>query len=276
MMKIKDNFHTHIYLCEHATGDTIDYVKRAIELQYEAIGISDHGPLTDEFMTKYPSRRMSMKAYETIYLPSIIEAKKKYSDKITVLGSLEMEYYEGMSTQYTRWNQELDYLILGQHNIEYPGDIYKSIYRALPGDETELQYYIKKVLEGLNSGFFDILAHPDIFMMFYKKWDKWAILASKNIIETAIKNNVYLELNANGIRKGKVTNLDGVETYRYPYIEFWHLVASYKDAKVIISDDSHNVSHLYDQATIEAYQIAEELNLNVETNFIGYLQKKKS
>ena len=113
-------------------------------------------------------------------------------------------------------------------------------------------------------------------MMFYQKWDNWAILGAKKIIETAIKNNVLLELNANGIRKGKITNLDGIETYKYPFIEFWRLVANYKDARVIVSDDAHKVSHLKDQATIEAYKIADELGLNIQTNFIDYINKKKS
>ena len=40
-------------------------------------------------------------------------------------------------------------------------------------------------------------------------------------------------------------------------------------------DDAHKVSHLKDQATIEAYKIADELGLNIETNFIDYINKKK-
>ena len=276
MMKIKDNFHTHIYLCKHATGNVEDYVKRAIELNYESIGISDHGPLTEYFLNKFVTRRMTIDEYKNIYLPEIINAKKKFFDKITVLGALEIEFYEELSTEYAKWHQELDYLILGQHNIELNDHNFKTIYQCTPGNKDELELYVKKVIDGLNSGFFDILAHPDIFMMFYQKWDNWAILGAKKIIETAIKNNVLLELNANGIRKGKITNLEGIETYKYPFIEFWRLVANYKDAKVIISDDAHKVSHLKDQATIEAYKIADELGLKIETKFIDYIKKKKS
>ena len=78
MMKIKDNFHTHIYLCKHATGNVEDYVKRAIELNYESIGISDHGPLTEYFLDKFVTRRMTIDEYKNIYLPEIITAKKKF------------------------------------------------------------------------------------------------------------------------------------------------------------------------------------------------------
>lgn len=276
MMKIKDNFHTHIYLCKHASGNVEDYIKKAIELNYESIGISDHGPLTDYFLNKFVTRRMTIDEYKNIYLPEIISSKKKFSNKITVLGALEIEFYDELSAEYTKWSQELDYLILGQHNIELNDHNFKTIYQCTPGNKDELELYVKKVINGLNSGFFSILAHPDIFMMFYQKWDNWAILGAKKIIETTIKNNVLLELNANGIRKGKITNLDGIETYKYPFIEFWRLVANYKDARVIVSDDAHKVSHLKDQATIEAYKIADELGLNIETNFIDYINKKKS
>ena len=113
-----------------------------------------------------------------------------YSKEITVLGALEIEFYDELSAEYTKWSQELDYLILGQHNIELNDHNFKTIYQCTPGNKDELELYIKKVINGLNSGFFSILAHPDIFMMFYQKWDNWAILGAKKIIETAIKNNV--------------------------------------------------------------------------------------
>ena len=47
-MKIQTNYHTHTYLCRHATGTIDDYINRAIELGYTDIGISDHCPFTKE------------------------------------------------------------------------------------------------------------------------------------------------------------------------------------------------------------------------------------
>ncbi|MEI3505641.1 MAG: PHP domain-containing protein [Bacilli bacterium] len=46
--KIESNYHTHTFLCKHAIGDVEDYVKRAIQLGYHTIAITDHGPFTKE------------------------------------------------------------------------------------------------------------------------------------------------------------------------------------------------------------------------------------
>lgn len=246
-MRIKDNFHTHIYLCKHANGNVEKYVKKAINLGYESIGISDHGPILEHYKEKFYSRRMSSTEYNDIYLKEIKEAKDLYSDQINILGAVEIEYYDDMIDVYKKTLTELDYLILGQHNIELLDGTFKTIYQC--SSEEDLELYTDKVIKGLNSGFFSILAHPDIFMMFYQKWDNSAILAAKRIIEAAIKNKVLLELNANGIRKGFITTTEGIRTYKYPRIEFWRLVASYEDVKIIVSDDAHEIHHLNDEAT---------------------------
>ena len=49
---MKANYHTHLSLCGHAVGMSEDYVKVAIEAGYEELGMSDHGPIKPEFMTK--------------------------------------------------------------------------------------------------------------------------------------------------------------------------------------------------------------------------------
>lgn len=276
-MRIKDNFHTHIYLCKHAEGNVSDYVKKAINLGYESIGISDHGPLLPHMDTVISRKRMSFDEFYNIYLKEISEAKEVFKNKITVLGAVEIEFYDHMLNEYPKILKELDYLILGQHRIELPDFTYKSIFKSKPEDDTELylNLYTEQVIKGLNTGFFSILAHPDLFMQCYQKWDNLAILSSKKIIETAIKNNVILELNANGIRKGLITTPEGIETYNYPRIEFWKLVATYKDAKVIVSDDSHKLKYLHDEATIKAYEIVKKLNLNLEDDFPKRLKQNK-
>ena len=272
-MSIKDNFHTHIYLCKHAVGNTENYVKKAINLGYESIGISDHGPILEHYKEKFYSRRMNFDEYYNIYLKEIEEAKKDFGEQINVLGAVEIEYYDDMLDIYHNTLKELDYLILGQHNIKLPNGTFKTVYQCNSTEHLEL--YTDSVIKGLNTGFFSILAHPDIFMMFYQKWDNSAILSAKKIIEASIKNNVLLELNANGIRKGLITTTEGLRTYKYPRIEFWRLVATYKNAKIIVSDDAHEVHHLKDEATIEAYKIANELKLNIEDNFIERIKLDK-
>ena len=37
---LKNNYHTHMKYCNHATGDVIDYVKKAVELHAPLVGLS--------------------------------------------------------------------------------------------------------------------------------------------------------------------------------------------------------------------------------------------
>jgi light-regulated signal transduction histidine kinase (bacteriophytochrome) len=101
---------------------------------------------------------MTIDEYKKIYLPEIINIKKKYSKEITVLGALEIEFYDELSTEYTKWRQELDYLILGQHNIELNNHSFKTIYQCTPGNKDELELYVKKVIN-LHKG--DILVDSE-------------------------------------------------------------------------------------------------------------------
>ena len=77
------------------------------------------------------------------------------------------------------------------------------------------------------------------------------------------KNNVYMEINANGIRRCIVKGIDYLDedNYQYPYPDFWDLVHDYQkdhpSLKVIINDDCHEVSALNDSATLAAYKFAE-------------------
>ena len=44
---MKVNYHTHTYRCKHAGGTEEDYIKAAIENDFDIIGISDHAPFPD-------------------------------------------------------------------------------------------------------------------------------------------------------------------------------------------------------------------------------------
>lgn len=270
MKNINTNYHTHIYLCKHAVGDIADYCERAIELGYLELAISDHCPLTNELITQIYTRRMSMEQYFDIYLPSIAENKVKYKDKIKLFGALEAEYFEEMHEIYPKLLKELDFLILGQHYFKY-NNRFISVYSQLSIDM--LKTYCDTVCHAMDLGYFKILAHPDIFCWGYPFWDDICIEVTNKIIESAIKNNVILEINVNGIRNCENThrytthpstknNKKEEHHYAYPNYEFFKIVSE-SAAQVIINDDAHDPNHLHDKYTIQALEFAEDLKINV-------------
>lgn len=254
---IKSNFHTHTYLCHHAEKLGSDYIKKAIELGYEEIGISDHGPLDGLSWI-----RMTSKQYKEIYLPDLEEAIKMYGDKIKIYKGLELEYVKEQKNYYKDLLKELDYLVLGQHFI-MKNDKIHDVYHSL--NKEEVIIYGKTVVEAVSTGYFRILAHPDLFMFKYLIWDETAEMVAKMIIEACIKNNVYIEINANGARNKPIINQDNEKTWIYPRIEFLRLLQKYPNASLVLNDDCHYLAHLNDETTKEVYNLVKEMGLKLQT-----------
>ena len=265
---MKTNYHTHTYLCKHAVGNVEDYIKRAIDRGYDIIGMSDHAPLTPELAELLHTRRMDQNEYFTKYLPELIEAQEKYSDKIEIFTGLEIEWFDVMKDCYPEFLKDLDYLILGQHYFLHDGKYY-SVYGQLTPEMVES--YADDVCKAMETGYFRILAHPDLYCWGYPMWDDFSAEIAEKIIRCAMKNDVLLEFNANGIRNCekrlrftllKSEDKSIVHNYAYPKKEFFEL-CSKLGAKVILNDDCHDPLNLDDDATAFARKLIETLNLNV-------------
>ena len=116
---------------------------------------------------------------------------------------------------------------------------------------------------------------PDFFCWGYPFWDEVCVEVSKRIIDAAIRNNVILEINANGIRNCEKShryitvpsNEDAkkeIHCYAYPNIEFFKLCAE-TDALVMVNDDAHSPDNICDEDTIRAYEFAEKLGIKLVT-----------
>lgn len=253
----KTNFHTHNYRCGHAVGSVEDYVKEAIKHNYTELGISDHSPLPD-----YCFDRMGMDELDG-YFEEIEMAQKKYKGKIKIYKSLEAEYFPEFNEFYEKLKTKLDYLLLGLHLYPKNGKINDAW--AIKDDEGVIDYaYFMK--DAIESNYFEIVAHPDVFMAGYRNWTEACIEATHIICRAAEKMDIVLEINANGIRKTEEKNIKG-DRYLYPYKEFWEIVAEY-NIRTIIGSDCHDYKMIEDKATQKVREFARELNISpIETIF---------
>lgn len=243
-----------MYLCRHATGTIEDYVKEAIRLGFDGIGFSDHPPW-DALIDR--SLRMFKDEYP-IYLKELDDAIKQYGDRIHIYKGLEIEYFQNQSDRYQHLLKDLDYLTLGQHYIEINGQLI-SVYRI--SSLEELTIYKDTLIQAIESGYFKFISHPDLFLFSTKAVTEEVLHLAEEIIIAAKTHDVPLEINANGIRKGRIT-VDGHVMYRYPREEFWQL-ASKHQVKVIISSDAHKPELLFDEAIINAEKFSRRLRLRV-------------
>lgn len=254
---MKNNYHTHMYLCKHAVGDIEDYVVKAIEHGFDSIGMSDHAPFEE---LKDRSVRMQLEDYPT-YQTKLNEVIAKYQNQIKIHKGLEIEYFPFAEKRYQDLLKDLDYLALGQHYIydEHSPNGLRSVYHLKTTEH--LQVYADTVCEAMRTKHFAFVCHPDLMLYNVTKFDESVKRISKQIIEEAVRLNIPLEINANGIRKG-IRQLEEGTRYLYPRKEFWMLVKEL-NALVIVSSDAHDPNHLLDEQVYEAYQFAKDLGIEV-------------
>lgn len=269
---MKANYHTHLALCGHAVGMSEDYVIEAIKSGYEILGISDHGPIKPEFMTpqefvyNWLERQMNYEEFINIYLPDVENAKNKYKNQIKIYTGIEIEYLYPFHEYYVELKKKLDYMNLAVHFYYHNGKITNSFDDVTFENVYSYGLNAKKAME---TGLFNILVHPDVFMYHYKSQDGLPTFDSeckktaRLIIESAIKNNVYLEINVGGIFK-VTSNKKEVGSFAYPRDEFWKIVSEYKDAKVIIGVDAHDPVHLKEEEINLAKEFAKKHNIKLQ------------
>ena len=238
---MKKNYHTHHELCRHAKGTAEDYVKKAIDANLSVLGFSDHAP--SAVITH--DDRMRFEELET-YLEDVETMKRRYEDKIKIHTGLEIEYLDTNHEYYRDLSRKVEYFILGQHYIRPEDD--KSSLRGTVGLKKgeDIINYAKSVESAIKTGMFSLIAHPDIYLASYPRFDTFAEEAAHIIIDAAIRYDVPLEFNANGVRRGVKISEAGTH-YRYPRKEFWDIAVK-KGAVAVLSADAHHPEQLDDKA----------------------------
>ncbi len=254
---MKVNYHTHCNRCRHADGTAEEYVLSATHSGLDVLGFSDHGPFPD---TDFKRLRMP---YEELpaYLNDLKELKEKYGSQITLYSGLEIEYMKEFEPYYRALLNEmgLDYLILGQHFFKNGSGGLTDLY-SLKSSEEAMEY-ARSACEGMRSGFFQILAHPDLYMFNAFPWDQNCEKACELLIDAAISTGTILEYNANGYRRGIHVFPDGARYY-YPDRRFWEIAARHaSEIRVIVGSDCHNPSQVWDEAMNRAYHDLEKLGI---------------
>ncbi len=225
------NYHTHTPRCRHAIGYEVEYVRNAIERGLKIFGFSDHTPQYFggdyySFMRMYPHELYG-------YCRTVRMLRDQFADKIQIKLGVEAEYYPGT------WNEMLprlqdagiEYMILGQHWLGNEQNEHGS--GGATADEELLKRYCYQVMEGLDTGKFTYLAHPDLFNFvgdrnIYRKH-------MRQLVRFTRQMDIPLEINLLGIASGR----------HYPNREFLALAAE-EGCTVILGMDAHAPAHVSD------------------------------
>ncbi len=248
------NYHTHTYRCGHATGTDEEYVQYAIKAGYKTLGFSDHAPYEG---LPLPRVRMNCEELDE-YIASIKALKEKYKDQIDIKIGLETEFFPEYLDNRKEMLTKLDYLILGQHSLS---PHFEMSYFSENTDE-EILAYADLACQGMETGIFLYLAHPDVYMYKQARFNDVCKEAAKRILETAAKTDTPLEVNLQGVYRGKRLYGGGKYEYNYPHKDFWRMAAKYP-VRCLLGTDAHSPDRLTDLKLIEdAHKELRDLPLN--------------
>ena len=245
------NYHTHTVRCNHASGTDREYVENAIKAGMKVLGFADHAPYV--FPNGYRSNFRMKDDQINEYAESVRQLKKEYANEIDILLGFELEYYPKFHSQEMDFLKTVnpDYLILSQHFIKNEIDGGTHIYVAR---QDILETYVSQIIEGLSTGDFDMVGHPDM-VDFYSSNQAVQKEQFTRLCKYCLKNGYPLELNLLGIRAKRY----------YPSEDFFK-VAGQVGSPVVIGYDAHDAQCLLETTQLlSAKRLIEKYNLNLIT-----------
>lgn len=277
-MKFED-WHTHNLLCRHAIGNIEDYIIKAIELDLNIIGISDHFPY--DFLKnieRIPYREYAITVNEIeSYLSTAERLREKYKDKISVRISFEIDYFENqeaaLNTHLKKIKDRLDYILGSLHILDFhdgkgawgfDDTRFLKDYEYYGADMVYLQYY-KTEQKMLKSKDFDldIVSHFDLPKKF-NHIPKNKEDVSNEIIKTLelIKNrDLVMEINTGGLRKEVKEQYPSEEIIRHMYN---------LDIPILLGSDAHHPNEL-----VWEFNSIIKLLKNIGYNQLAQFNKRK-
>lgn len=229
------NYHTHTYRCGHGKGTEAEYVKAAVEGNMQILGFSEHCTyLMHPDATDKPHLTRQMLPE---YVEAVKSAGKLYSDRLQVYTGMEVEYFPETYKELAMILRDhgIEYLLLGQHFLDSPtaqrtrNEIY---------DPKILEHYCDQIIEGMQTGAFTYIAHPDCILFLGDR----QILKNQlqRICREAKACDIPLEINLLGIHKSK----------HYPCKEYFELLAQ-EGNTVIFGADAHQPERFLDHTAEE-------------------------
>ena len=232
---MKANYHCHTERCFHAIGADEAYVEAAVKGGFDVLGFSDHGPWP--FEHGYVSHMRLPREDVPAYMASIRGLKEKYQDQIEVHIGFEQEYWPRWKDYLYRLREAgVEYFILGQHMIDSE-TLSPYVGQFVHTDDGILRY-ADSVCEGIRTGLYSYIAHPDLFMIRREphQFNRACEQATEMICQACRESDVPLEY-----------NLLGAGTKRpYPCHRFWELAVKHHP-RAILGVDAHDPKSLMDE-----------------------------
>lgn len=253
------NIHTHTYRCHHASGDEREYIENAIASGIKVLGFSEHIPCP--FPDGHESNFRLFKSDVNEYFTTLRALRDEYADKIEIHVGFECEYYPKYFNSVLEYiaPYKPEYLLLGQH---FTGNEEDGVHTLLPSDDEDfIRSYAEQVCEGMRTGKFTYVAHPDIIN--YTGSDEIYRKYMIRICETAKKLGIPLEFNFLGMNSRRI----------YPTGRFFSIAAEVGN-DIILGCDAHKPqAMLANESEPQALEFLSQYGITpIEKTEINYLE----
>ncbi len=257
------DYHIHTRLCKHASGEPMEYVRRAAEAGLTQIGFSDHCPWPEGFDYRNRMRPDQFEAYK-----AMLAEVRDNPYGVTVRYGLEVDWVPGrMDEVFNALREEpLDYLIGSVHYtddfaIDDPASI--SEWKQEGVAERAWSRYAEVISDMIGSGCFNIIGHLDLPKKFAFYPPSLAPFHERidAAFRTAAANGTALEINTSGLRK-PVAQM-------YPSLEILRM-AQARGVPLTFGSDSHKPDEV-GMNFREAAALAEVAGF---TEYVGFVQRK--
>jgi histidinol-phosphatase (PHP family) len=277
-----EDWHTHNSLCKHAIGTIEDYVKRAIELDLNVIGVSDHFPyeyLSSEIPSlediPYEGYAMPTNNLES-YILQLDDLKEKYLNQIHIRTAFEIDFFKHQDHMLNKhlkgYLNKLDYILGSVHVLFGKAGVFAfddgrflNKYKEYDGnDEIYIEYYDSLQVMIKSPTFeLDIVTHFDLPKKFDKRIEDKDMIMGKVIetLELVKKHDLTVEINTSGLRK-EVKE-------QYPSIEIIKIIFDL-DIPILLGSDAHKP----EEVAYEFKSVTKMLK-NVGFNQFAHFEKRQ-
>ncbi|MHA2287616.1 MAG: histidinol-phosphatase HisJ [Promethearchaeota archaeon] len=247
-----EDWHTHNSLCRHAVGTIEDYIKEAVALNLNVIGISDHFPyeyLASELpsLDQIPYEEYAMPLYDLDSYMLLLEGlREKYMNQIEVRFAFEIDYFKHQDYLLTKhlkkYIDKLDYILGSIHvlfgkagTFAFDDGRFLNKYKEYSvNDEIYIEFY-NALQDMIKSPTFelDIVTHFDLPKKFDKRAKDQDFVMDKVIetLELVKKHDLIIEINSSGLRKKAKEQYPSEEIIREMY-QF--------DIPIVLGSDAHH------------------------------------
>jgi histidinol-phosphatase (PHP family) len=220
------NFDTHVhstFSCD-AKDSLEDMVNSAINKGFKYICFTEH---VDYNPRDYGYGFYNFEAYSN----EIERLRDKFSYNIEILKGIEFSEPQLYKSEFEKeLNRDYDMVMVGLHwtDDKFYGE---RVLLQKYSPEEILEKYFKDLKEVVSIGGFDVLAHFDFPKRYYGRHDSDNSII-EIILKILIRNNIVLEINSSGFRKGY--------NYTLPEFSIIDKYLNFGGNRITLGSDSHS------------------------------------